>query len=441
MASRPHGASLYSLGLAVRAGTIAALVFGVVQLLATYHLYATALVVSGVAVLVFLDLRQAVARADRALGRFVDGLANEDFDRAGRGAAGFAVFAVAMDQAAARLQAVRAERQRRIDYLQTLADSVVASLVVVGRDGAIVLANRAARKLAGEDVSRLDQIPVLGTGPAKRLAALGPGGREIVRLQDGRHMLASTVQFRAPGGDAQRLISLQDVALELDAVELKAWQDLVRVLAHEMMNSLTPISSLAESIQSRLDEPVEVAAAVEVIARRSLGLMSFVDRYRKIAEIPTPVLGTVSLGPFVAAIDGLMKPVLEAANVTYRSQVEPNNLMVSADEELLEQAIINLLKNAIDAVATVTEPSISLSCRLRDAGVEISVADNGRGLTQDIKDKLFVPFFTTKPGGSGIGLSIARQIALAHHGQLEVHQIQPSGVVFTLVLPATVSNG
>jgi signal transduction histidine kinase len=115
--------------------------------------------------------------------------------------------------------------------------------------------------------------------------------------------------------------------------------------------------------------------------------------------------------------------------------------MVSADEELLEQAIINLLKNAIDAVATVTEPSISLSCRLRDAGVEISVADNGRGLTQDIKDKLFVPFFTTKPGGSGIGLSIARQIALAHHGQLEVHQIQPSGVVFTLVLPATVSNG
>jgi signal transduction histidine kinase len=115
--------------------------------------------------------------------------------------------------------------------------------------------------------------------------------------------------------------------------------------------------------------------------------------------------------------------------------------MVIADGELLEQAIINLLKNAIDAVAAVATPGISLSCRLRDVGVEISVADNGPGLAPDIKDKLFVPFFTTKPGGSGIGLSIARQIALAHHGQLEAHQIQPSGAAFTLVLPATVSSG
>jgi len=436
MASRLPGASLFSLGLVVRAAAIGVLAFGVVELLATYRLYATALVLFGLAALVFLDLRRAVLRADRVLGRFVDGLAMGDFDRAGRGAAGFQSLALAIDQAAAGLQADRAARQRRADYLQTLADAVSASLVVIERDGAIILANRAARKLAGEEASRLADVAAIGASAAQRLLALAPGGREVVRLEDGRQMLASAVQFRAPGAEAQRLISLQDIAVELDAVELKAWQDLVRVLAHEMMNSLTPISSLAESIQHRLDQPIEVAAAVEVIARRSLGLMNFVDRYRKVAEIPSPVLKPVALGPFAAAIDRLMSPTLKAAKAAYRSQVEPADLTVNVDPDLLEQAVINLLKNAIDAVAGVTAPSIVLSCRLRDDQVEIAVTDNGLGLTKESRDKLFVPFFTTKPDGSGIGLSVARQIALAHHGQLEARPNPGAGTAFVFVLPA-----
>src|ERR1019366_3388867 len=344
--------------------------------------------------------------------------------------------AASIDQAAVGLQADRAARQGRIDYLQTLADSVSAALLVVERDGAIVLANRAARKLAGEEGPRLADIAAIGPAAADRILALAPGGREVVRLEDGRPMLASAVLFRAPGGAAQRLISLQDIAVELDAVELKAWQDLVRVLAHEMMNSLTPISSLAESLQHRLDQPAEVAAAVEGIVRRSLGLMTFVDRYRKVAEIPDPVLVPVALGPFAAALDRLMRPTIEAANAAYNSQVEPEDLNVAADPDLLEQAIINLLKNAIDAVAGTAAPSLSISYRLRGDQVEIAVADNGPGLTREVREKLFVPFFTTKADGSGIGLSVARQIALAHHGQLEARPNPGAGTAFVLVLPA-----
>jgi len=440
MASSPSGASLFSLGLVARSAVIGALAFAVVELLVVQHLYASALALAGLAALISNDLRHAVLRADRLLGRFVDGLAAGEFDRAGRGAGGFPALAQAIDQAAAGLQADRAATQRRIDQLQTLADSVSAALMVIAPDGAIVLANRAARKLAGEEVSRLADIAAIGRPAADRLLALAPGGREIVRLEDGRQMLAAAVQFRAPGAEPQRLVSLQDIAVELDAVELKAWQDLVRVLAHEMLNSLTPIASLAESLQRRLDQPAEIAAAVEVIARRSHGLMDFVDRYRKVAEIPSPALKPVPLAPFVAALDQLMSPMFEAAGVAYRSRVEPADLGVGVDAALLEQALINLLKNAADAVAGAASPSVLLSCGRIGDRVEIAVADNGPGLPAEVRDKLFVPFFTTKQGGSGIGLSIARQIALAHHGQLEARPLDPSGTAFVLALPASASR-
>jgi nitrogen fixation/metabolism regulation signal transduction histidine kinase len=434
MASRAAGASRFSLGLVARATMVGVLAFAAVDLAAAWRLYATALVVVGFAGLVFFDLRRAVLRADRALGRFVEAMAAGEADRAGPGAAGFQALGEAIDRAAASVSAERAARQQRIDYLQTLADSVPAALMVIETGGGVTLANRAARRLAGEAVARLSDVAAIGPAAAERLTALAPGGREIVRLEDGRQMLASALQFAAPGVEPQRLVALQDVALELDAVELKAWQDLVRVLAHEMMNSLTPISSLAESLQGRPDQTPEAAAAIEVIARRSLGLMTFVDGYRKMAEIPRPALAPIALADFVAALDRLMRPMFEAAGVAYRSDVEPD-VVVVADASLLEQAVINLLTNAREAASGVAAASVSLACRRTDGGVAITVADNGPGVAKAVADKLYVPFFTTKPGGSGIGLSIARQIALAHHGQLELQASAAGGAAFTLVLP------
>jgi two-component system nitrogen regulation sensor histidine kinase NtrY len=440
--------SLFALGVTFRALIIGALVFLAIQLITAGHLYATALVVAGVAGLVMLDLMRAVGRADRELARFVDDMAVESFDRSGAGARGFGALSLAIDRAGAKLQALRAERQRHSDYLQTLADSVAAALFVIRGDGTIVLANRAAQALAGAPVGRLGEVERIGPANAELLLALAPGGREILRLADGRSVLASALQFSTPGGAAQRLISLQDIAVELAAVELKAWQDLVRILAHEMMNSLTPISSLAESVQTLLATPVapgaaeatrtvEVAAAVEVIARRSVGLMSFVDRYRKVAEMPRPIVQSVALGAFMDGIDRLMRPSFQARGVAYAGAVEPRDLTVSADPDLLEQAVINLLKNAADAAKGAVGPAVSVSCRRQGDFVVISVADNGPGLSEAVKDKLFLPFFTTKPGGSGVGLSLARQVALAHQGQLEAAPGEAGGTVFVLSLPAS----
>jgi signal transduction histidine kinase len=300
-------------------------------------------------------------------------------------------------------------------------------------------ANRAALRLIGRPSARLAEIGVVGPEAATRLLALRPGGREIVTLADGRQMLAAAVRFGAHGAPAERLIALQDVALDLDVVELKAWQDLARVLAHEIMNSLTPIASLAESLQAGLgaaEPPARTAEAVEVIARRSRGLITFVERYRAATELPEPQPQVFPLSQLVRGVEALMAAGLKAQGVALDVGVLPEDLTAYGDPVLLDQAVINLVRNGAEACASAAEARVELVCRQEGDQVLISVSDNGPGLSEQARSQLFVPFFTTKLGGSGIGLSIARQIAMAHHGQLTAANRASRGAVFVLTLPA-----
>jgi two-component system nitrogen regulation sensor histidine kinase NtrY len=265
-----------------------------------------------------------------------------------------------------------------------------------------------------------------------------PGAQQIVRLPDGRQLLASGSQFTVPEGPAQRLICLQRLAGDLDAVEHKAWDDMARVLAHEMMNSLTPIASLSESLDALLragGRTEEVAAALEAIRRRSLGLMRFVERYREVAELPEPLLQPLPLKSVLEGVERLLAPALEQGHVDYASTVSPPDLTVQGDPDLLEQALINLLHNAAEAVRGRPGARIEVSCGLETGLCFIDVADNGPGLTAAAREQIFVPFFTTRAGGSGIGLSLARRIALCHGGQITVRS-SPQGSVFRLTLPA-----
>jgi nitrogen fixation/metabolism regulation signal transduction histidine kinase len=409
------------------------------------HLYATALVLGAAAAMLGLELARRAEATDRMLAQFVSGLTAEGAERP-TASPGLRRLGGAIERALDQLAAARAQRQARVDFAEALADNVVAALLVVDTAGTVVRANRAAHRLLGEAAGPLDRIPALGPEAAGRLLGLASGSREIVRLTDGHSALASMNLFRTPGRPPWRLIALQSLSSDLDAVVLKSWQDLVRVLAHEMMNSLTPICSLSDSIAYRLDlaakaggaaaeVPAEIAEAVEVIARRSAGLMNFVERYRRLAETPAAIRDSVPMAPFVASLDRLLAPLMTKAGVRYSSEVDPPTLVVEADRDLLEQATINLLKNALDAVSGQPEPVIRLSCRRGDEAVAITVEDNGPGLACDDVETAFVPFFTTKADGSGIGLTLARQIALAHDGRIEHQRRAPTGAVFRLVLP------
>ena len=442
---RPHRLA-FALGW--RALLVAVLAYGIVQLLASTQLYATALVAAGVAACVIFDIARLAGRAERWAQHDFERLAVVGSDlplaRLGELPAATEPF----ERAASLLNAARAERQQQLEYLQTLLDTVAAALIVVDADGRVTLANRAARALAFGSVDRLDKIDELGAcgrqkaSGARHLFALAPGAREIVSLAEGRRVFVSVSQFTVPNQPPRRLLSLQRIAGELDAVEVKAWQDMADVLAHEMMNSLTPIASLSESLETLLREreqardSQEVAGALEAIKRRSRGLMDFVGRYRAVAELPAPQTQRVRMDEFFRGIDRLLAPTFRDRGVAYRSSVSPADLACVADPQLLEQAVINLLRNAADAVAGATEPRIDVTCELSDGRMVMAIADNGAGVPEARREQIFVPFFTTKAGGSGIGLNLARHVVLGHGGQLDVRANAPRGAVFTVTLPA-----
>jgi two-component system nitrogen regulation sensor histidine kinase NtrY len=414
------------------------LAWGLLELLTNTRLYATALIVGGAMVLAIHDLVRFIGRADHVMADALDSLAAGSADGPSRAVRAFPALARAVEAASARLHKDSLRRQHERDALKAMLDTVPSALLVLEPDKRIELANRAAFALARGDVRRLEDIAALGEDGARVIRALPAGGRAIVQAGDGRKLFASSSLMSRPGEPAVALIALQGVTEDLGVVEQQAWSELIRVLAHEMMNSLTPIVSLSESLARRpaASADAEAQAALEVIGRRSENLMAFVDRYRAMAEVPKPVLKPVALDAFAQDIARLMAGSLAAAGAVFTAEVQPSDLQVAADRGLLEQAVINLLKNALDATAGCSPPAIALACRAGEGRVLICVSDNGEGVAPDKAEAIFVPFFTSRAGGSGIGLSLARQIALAHGGQLTVRPNRPNGAVFEVSLPA-----
>lgn len=427
MASSALAGGRFALGVFLRAGAIGGLALAAFWALGQ-QFWATALVAAGLAALLAVDLVRSAQAADRMFAQFVDAIAADGLERP-RAPPGLARFAAAVERALDRAAASRAALRQRIDFLDALADTVPAALLVADEAGRIVTANRAARLSLGAESGRLSGVAKLPPAVAARLLELGPGAREIVRLADNRAVLVQAASLTLPDRRL-RLFAFQDVAGELAPVELKAWQDLVRVLSHELMNSLTPICSLSESLAAGVKDPVQAEAA-QVIARRAAGLMDFVERYRRVADVPPPVKERLVVADLFARLEPLVRAMDPAADVAARA---PPGLAVRADAALLEQALINLAKNAVEAVRGRPGARVRLLAEAEADHVVLTVADNGPGLID--AEVAFVPFYSTKPGGSGVGLTLARQIALAHGGGLEPVPAEGGGAAFRLRLPA-----
>jgi len=422
--------------LAWRAGAVGALAAAIVWLALGTQLYATIAVLLLIGLLVCLDMARIIAHAGRAADNFIDALGPDNIDVA---------LPPGLERSVGRWRALRAEQQRELDAARGLLDTVNAALLVIDAEGRVTWLNRAARRWVREPVERLEQIAALGRDAAL-LRAMQPGAREIARFADGEPVYVACSRFSAPGHAEQRLIAIQRITGDLDAVEVKAWTDMARVLAHEMMNSLTPIASLSESLGHLLrdatgERPLsaqeqELAAALEAIERRSVGLMNFVERYRAVAELPEPARRAIAVREFLARIEKLLSATFRERQIDFSARVVPPDLKLDADPELMEQALINLLRNAVEAVAGAAAPRVEVEIRASDAGVTVEVQDNGCGLPDEVASRVLTPFFTTKPGGSGIGLNVARHVALAHGGQLDVRHGAGGGAVFSLVLPA-----
>jgi two-component system, NtrC family, nitrogen regulation sensor histidine kinase NtrY len=396
-----------------------------------------------------------VARTNRELVRFVDALRYDDASQSfsiGRLGASFADLQRSLAQATERFGRSRLADAERRRYLETLVEHVPVALVALHDDGRVELLNSAARRLLNAaSKSSIDVLDVYGAAFQRDLAQSRAGGRTLTRATiDGveRHLVLSTTQITI-GARTQRLTSLQDIQSELDQSELSAWQDMVRVLSHEILNSLTPIASLARTadeivrdLEERArsapsadpDEMADLRDAVQTVARRSDGLLAFVRSYRQLTQLPPPSLRPVGVSEYFRRLEKLVAADWSERGITLDVRDPPPGLIIQADEGLLDQAMLNLLRNAADAVAGRDPPrSVWLASAMSERGRPvIEIADNGPGFADEIRDKMFLPFFTTKADGSGIGLALVRQIMLIHKGAITASARPGGGALFRL---------
>ena len=335
-----------------------------------------------------------------------------------------------------RFQDARAERDLQASYLETVVRHVPVPFIASRADGSLSLVNNPARRLTGIPALRhMENLAELDPALPGLMRAIEPGKQLLLqtKLREVPVELRVSVSEIRMAGETERLYSVENLSGELTARESSAWRNLIRVLTHEIMNTLTPVTSLAETCRGMLDDEQatdDIRDAVSTIARRSAGLMQFVSRYRELLQLPQPVLSDVSIRSAAVGVAALMRDELGPIGIDIR--VVPESLSVSADPQLLDQVLLNLVKNAADALAGTSGPEIVISARLDFGRVLIQVSDNGPGMPDDVLDQVFIPFFTTKRDGSGIGLSLCRQIMTAHGGEIAVESTA-SGTTVSLV--------
>ncbi|MBC7522135.1 MAG: sensor histidine kinase [Sandarakinorhabdus sp.] len=417
-------------------------------------LYATTLLAGVATGSALAELWLFLRRTNMAVARFVAALTHGDFTEgfAGEGqGSGFDALGASLEAAIARLRHERSDTQDENRFLAALVDDVPSPLLTIDEEGRVKLLNKAARRLlqgggtSGSPAScMVSGLAAHGAEFAADVAAMRPGERRRTLMLIGgapTAALLSMAEVRQARRPTLRVVAVQPIQQELDRAELASQTDLVRVLTHEIMNSMTPVTSLSATAAKLIadadkgDNPAIIDArhAIETVARRSEGVMHFVRTYRQLIRPPELRRSRVDLAPMFVELARLFasdRPAMPLA-VT----VDPQGLQVDADPDLLAQLLINLLRNAAEAGDGETAPAITLSASaLKGGRVAIDVTDNGPGIAEELRQDIFLPFFSTKQEGTGVGLSLARQIALAHGGALTCETASPRGTRFRLLL-------
>ena len=272
------------------------------------------------------------------------------------------------------------------------------------------------------------------------------GKSELYKGTNEIYLTIQSTELRIRGTDV-KLITLQNIQPELQRQELEAWQNLTRVLRHEIMNSITPISSLTSTLREILDHDMQkrnshyelkeegaedLREGLSTIENRSRGLIKFIDAYREYTSLPKPKMATVRLKDLIDHVAQLMRTELKKTAINFHYACSSEYLTIQADLEMIEQVLINLLKNAIEALSETENPKLELIGSYDEMAVKIEIIDNGPGIIKEALEHIFVPFYTTKRTGSGIGLSLSRQIMQMHNGSITVESEPDVRTVFTL---------
>jgi signal transduction histidine kinase len=420
----------FEFGLAWRTVLFIGAVLLFVKAATTPGVRAGLVVAALIAIIAMTSLWNFIRRTNFLVSRFIESVRFEDYSQrfSDPSGGGFDVLGQTLDHALKTLQGRHTKETAEARYLSGIVDDAPSALLTVDEDGRVEILNKAARQLfARRPLNRIEDLEALGPElvAAVRLPA---GTRKITRLiLDGVPQKAIFASAQVARLDQPvTVLSILPVQSELGALEVAAQADLVRVLTHEIMNSLTPVTSLARtgaelvaSAAKRDPALADAKTATETVARRAEGILRFVESYREFAQAPDIHRRQFKAAPWAEEIMRLALANATGREIDSRLEVEPETMSLNADPELLAQALLNLIRNSLRATADLNEQVVVLGLAREPGGhFRIEVRDNGTGIPEDRREDIFLPFYTTHKGGSGVGLSFARQVALAHGGSI-----------------------
>ena len=418
-------------------------------------LYEMAALIGLIALYQVFSFIRWIERKNLRLARFLAAIEAADFTQTfsnNTRSKAFDELNTSLNRIAQRFEEMRVETEDQFQYLQFVVEQLTVGLIVFRQDGKIDMINRAAKRLLGvPQLKNVKDLRPLSNDLYEVLITANPRKRNLVSMESGNVSVRLAIQI---SGFRMRevsytLASLQDMRGELEEIELDAWQNLIRVLTHEIVNSIAPIASLASTANRLLSDTSwqsqekgetappaleDVQTAVRTIEARSEGLLRFVNSYRTLTHIPNPKFRIFPIWMLFSRVEQLVRSAVTQSGITLTTSVTPQSLELTADPDLLEQVLLNLLMNSIQALDGKRGGQIILSAQLEEKGkISIRVEDNGLGIPKDVQEKIFIPFFTTKENGSGIGLSLSRQILHSHQALISVWSHPNEKTVFTIV--------
>ncbi len=414
------------------------------------ELNATLFIVIVTIVYQIFSLIRFIDHTNNELARFILSIKYSDFSSSfssKKMGQSFSDLSNALNEVMKKFRETRGEKEEQARFLQTVMQHIGIGLIAFDANGKITLINNTAKKIFKiQFLNNIEALNRVSPNLGDELAEMKLGDKITIKLVDENEliqMLAYATEFKMRNS-FYTLIALQNIQSELEEKEMEAWQKLIRVLTHEIMNSITPISSLASTVNTMISEPHEdnifnsediddIKSAVSTIQKRSDGLIHFVNNYRNLTKIPKPDFKIFQIKNLFDRVKKLTEKKLHENGISFESMVMPDNLELAADIEMLEQVLLNLVINSIHALNNTVNAEIRLIARLNERGKTIiRVIDNGPGIPDEVQEKIFIPFFTTKKDGSGIGLSLSRQIVRAHGGNIRVSSIPNKETSFTL---------
>ncbi len=398
------------------------------------------------------ELYYFCSQTNRKLTRFLESVKYSDFitgfaadNKLGRS---FRDLNTAFSEVLEAFRKARSEKEENWQYLNTVVQQVRTGIISFDADGKIQLINTNAKRfLNNNTLLNINELAKQNKELHQAIMEAEPGKSVLYKSGVDLQLTIQATELRVRGV-ALKLVTMQNIQSELQQQELEAWQNLTRVLRHEIMNSITPISSLTSTLREILDQDLvkgrenyyemnqesadDLREGLGTIENRSKGLIKFVDAYREYTSLPAPKFKAVLLKDMIEKVAQLMKNEIKKTTIEFTYRCDSEYLTIEADEEMIEQVLINLIKNAVEAISTQENGKIELVGKYSDNAVLIEVRDNGPGIIKEALVRVFVPFFTTKKTGSGIGLSLSRQIMQLHHGNLTVESEPNVSTVFTL---------